>query len=629
MPSERRSAGRRPSPWIAGAAPTLLALASLPSQERIDAWIDDLDDVDRQPRACSLLEAAGARAVGALTQVLRDLQVPRTGASERAQMALYVLGRLQARAVSALPEVRAIYASNWDVAVRAQALWAMGQLTIWSDAEEEFVATRRCLEKHQTSDLPGLLFASLRTRLDLGPAPDPVDLRRRLLSGDAADIVAVAATAGQVAWDEEFTATLHERLVIAFADDREAWDSDRRLWSTVDAIAAGLWDAGMRDAVCALGLLRHWDPCRQRQGLLFLADVEPASARAREAIVACLFARDREVRELALAVIRTWQDEALAALHALQICSRGRDDAWARVCAAAADHIVAAWVRRGATTDGAKQVVSVIRETGRERSPPNPAASRMAWQDPALRLALKGLRSEDPAGLLRVARFVRESGCEDRETMMTFVRLLGVTDRDRWHTAVRTLVELGPRLASTVPDFPVLVMRSAPMAEANTWYAIVADSWVRAGPSATDADLERACGGERWHVALRGFCEALGRLERGDAISEAVLQSARGVSRRLWPSVELSQGADWGELHGNGWGKIELPPNTNALQAVASLVLLAHGEGAPQDVSERLARLLDESGPMVLDRVTELSAKKEWSALARIVEDRLRLGWQH
>ena len=112
--------------------------------------VEDLGHPDRQSRACALLEVMGLSAVPNLVEFLRRARADKGTSTRQTEMALYMVGRLAGAAVSALPEVRAIYEFSRDNDVRRQAMWAIGQLTAASRDERVFEESMRHLRYHAT-----------------------------------------------------------------------------------------------------------------------------------------------------------------------------------------------------------------------------------------------------------------------------------------------------------------------------------------------------------------------------------------------------------------------------------------------------------------------------------------------
>ncbi|MEO6596937.1 MAG: hypothetical protein ABIP94_19500 [Planctomycetota bacterium] len=107
---------------------SLLVHGSLVAQDELTRAIVDLGYPERQLRAQAVLEASGAQCVALLRDLLARVATADDPRPLQVVGALYVIGRLRAAAIAALPEVRHVCSFAGDTEVRNQSLWALARL---------------------------------------------------------------------------------------------------------------------------------------------------------------------------------------------------------------------------------------------------------------------------------------------------------------------------------------------------------------------------------------------------------------------------------------------------------------------------------------------------------------------
>lgn len=562
-----------------------------PAQHDLQSAVAGLLAPAMQARSCAALESAGARAVPHLRRLLARIRGEELPPGQ-ATTALYVLGRLQRTALPALPEVRDAYAFALDVGVRNQAMWAMGQLAPLGEGGDDAAACIRLLRAQGTADLDPFLFRCVELRLLLAIDDRPEGgLSTLAAGGPGAVAVAEALVARGLTPDAVLRGRLLELLAQATGRLLRPWDRVASVRAAEGPLALVAWTCfDRRDAATARGLLAHWDPVHRRTGLIALLDGGKLPPVEQLDVVARLWDRDRSVRELALAAVRSWGGEGLVALPSLRAFARdGGEARFAAGCGRAADRLVeeACAGRSAAAASVVRDVDALLR--GDELGAVGPLG-HAAEAGAVLAVLATGCYGAAAAVQSAVADYARRRGLVGRAVVDAFLRNLAAGGGQGWQDGLSALSALGPDVARIHPDFEVLILRAWDWSEAEPRLALGAEAEVLAGSAATHAALLAAADSDRWHVALRALIE----LARRGAADEAAVARAGAAAGRWWPHSHITQGPDWGEARGTGCRSVGAGPDHDALRLAAALVLLGSGADGwdRRDVREAAGTLL-------------------------------------
>ncbi len=582
--------------------------AAVTAQDVVQNALVDLDDPRLQASACAALIARGDAAVPALrTLIASHGEV----ATDKLLGALFVVGCLGPKAVAAMPELLDAYEYADDGRVRRQVLWAIGQVAPFAEGRAELDSH---LSRHAAPGDDMMLLQAVHWRLALGATPSPQQLLRMWRIGGAGAVAAVEAlTVHERRAEPEFEdvcTAIESALQAILALDGYPWDAQCESFSYVGAMSNALHAAGRDDATIVRGLLWHWDPARRCFALEAMGK-KVLDGQVRAEIAWALADGSPELRHLALATVRGWGARMAAAVPSLHAQSGAADKAFAKACESA----LARWLEKG---EGADEVAgrivrgACLAALGQE-APPLP---EFEMRDVHLLVdLLRGCRGRT-GWLQPIARFVRDRGLAFPEVVRAFVACLGTTDRTSWHEALDALTLLGPVVAKVEPEIDALILRSMVMYPAIDRLALIGDAWIRAGRSATDADLAAALHGDRWHVALRAASEVV---QRGGKPGDAVVIAAAACAERTFAPVAVHQGEEWARQRGRGYMVVAPVVEAQWVRTACTLVLLAAGdERWRRDAALRAASVaLDEPLEAVADTLAAAKAEGRLPELAQ------------
>lgn len=525
-----------------------------------------LADPAQAARTCMELENAGPRAVPVLVDLLA-----RCGHGEANEVAcrnaLFVLARLGDRALTAIDEVRACVAFG-TLAVRNQAIWALGVLAARSrDAE---IASRavRWIEFEQTPDLDPLLFRAAMSRLRLC-AGEPLrqvtrraEARSPLPEADPGMLMGITAAiaAGELAVPGEVLTMLRDKLRAAVARDELPWrDADAERTAAGELAAMFLARGEPAAGDIALGLLEHWDPLLRRRGVDALAVAHRPRAE-RLALVAMLWDRDPSVRRAAVAALQRAGGDALIGLRALRAFAATGDD-FGAACASAADAI-----RGGAAGDDTRlrSLLAELDDALAGRTVPQGAGPAGAAAERAIADVLYGCRGAEAAQLARMLAFAAARAAGDPDVALAALQLLATRDAEAQRVVLHALPRLAGGLAADAwlaADLEVAVA-AAPRDVRGLAIEALAMSQVPAG--ATTSQLRTAIG--------TGNARLLARV----AVELTAVPDAAGAMREAVAALLVRANATWNLRAGDAaipWNPDFGLPGWNLGSAVAEMTL--------------------------------------------------------
>jgi hypothetical protein len=614
-----------------------LLLAGAARAQDVVAAMAQLQQPEQRAAACLQLERAGARAVMPLRELLQSWDREDAAAQEGAVVAgLYVLGKLGPLATSSLPECKRLLAFGRTLAVRDQALWAMGQLAPATGDKETCKECLGWLDLKTAADNNQLQTDIVWARLKLGPLPDEHQVTAMLQDdGRVARVMAAAQSiaAGQGRPSAEGWALLQRYFADATARPELPWMRCRRSDAATGDLAFAMLRAGGRrdDSAIARGLLYHWDPALRAQGLADLVD--PARTTLAEKLdgVALLWHSDVQLRAQALRTLRGWERDGLVALPALRHFARdaaGTD--FGADCTATANVVVAA-ARRELHGKVAIQMLPEIDALLRGETVPQTGA---AADDEAERLFAEvvfGCDGADGRLLDALSDFAASRACRGARTATAFVRLLCTPQVDRWLAAWRCILRVAPAVAAAYPEIDQHVFfAGVPGLNRIEGTVVELHAQVLASSLRTDEELVAALASEHPRVVLRALAATSARPGLWPRLAGSFVALA-AAAPESWGACTLCIGDN---RYNFGWGcglsGVNAPSILAELHAAAALLAAAAGASEWDTPAARgeVAQVFglsaaDEAPAFVARTVAEHTA----ADALRQIEDRVRDHW--
>ncbi|MFY9342181.1 MAG: hypothetical protein WAT39_06820, partial [Planctomycetota bacterium] len=320
-------------------------------QRVVQQAIAALGDPRTAADGATRLENLGSAAVPALREAVAYGNRERFTEAQRLQ-AMYVLGRLGAKALPALSELRD-YACTADGELGRQAMWALSMLVphLPVDLLKELSTEQRVAAGRRSFHAAVLqVQISLGIELAFGNQSGAAVLQGYL--DRSSDNDAIAASRWLIAHPDAHPEQRPQLLaVLANRLDRDA-RRDAVRWrgplpgNEASGEVAEAWLAVSREGLAALparALLHHWHVDRRRAAIAWMHD-HGASLPFREFadLVGRLWDGEPALVAAAAAACGNAKDKALVALPALRAMERDADPTARRACGAAADAIVAA-----------------------------------------------------------------------------------------------------------------------------------------------------------------------------------------------------------------------------------------------------------------------------------------------
>jgi hypothetical protein len=552
--------------------------------------------------AADALVALGAAAVPPL-QALVDAPQRYVEPRDRVLGALFVLGRLGAAAVPALPAVERACGDH-DAAIARQALWALGEVG-------------RAAPEDQRADLAARLETATdylaqvtRARLRLGSAPATARLRDELASADPAAVVAachflhpplpagIDGDGGPAAWRE----LVHRQLALALAPAALPWDEHVLRPAAPDLAAAWLGlGGGDADLLVGRGLLQHWDAQLRRKGLSRLAGDETAPLGVRAELLRLLFDQDAEVRQLAAWQFGAWGRAGLLALPALLRLEDKDPDVGMRLsCRKACGDLRTAWADQAA---GLAAFEARLRG-GAEAPLPAPGDAAGAT---LLAELLCGAEWTDAAVVRRLLPTPVAGRALPPDLQIAVLRLCANLDGGIRAVAAGWIARHGRDAGLGDPSRAMLF--ACLSSGADDGNLVEALAWVLAGADATEAELRRAGAHGSPRVQVHALCELAKRRAQLTADEEKRVRALLGEARTVL--LDSDESGD----------KFKLGVDCRPFVDAAATLLLA-AAGASFDVGPLLA--LASAGSDEAAAVRRWLAARDFQALGALLEARMR-----
>lgn len=502
--------------------------------------IADLARPERAVAACSALQQQGIAAVWPLRHLLQqsrrdDAAIDPTQLS----LALYVLGRLGDKAVTALPEVRQIYRDRGPSGLRNQALWALGELALATRDSETCRDAAKLLDDQWTEDLDGFLGMVVARQLELGPWPSQQQLLQALRQHGSDRVIAAsrAVASGRVT-GVGLVQPLWELLVAAL-DDAALPGCVRPAWSAAAGdLAVALADGCARgdDPIVLRGLLRFWDPDRRRIALAKLIEHPDLPALERADVGPLLFDPGRAVRLQAARTLRSWGRVGLPGLLGLRAAQTGAagDREFEGACREAAEAILTG-ARAQLTGKIGQALLAELDGIARGGGPAEEfafdAEATWIWVE-----VMAGARAAPAATCQALLQLGQRRMLRGEEAARVTAAAVGSCEREVVVAGMALLARLGPKVEDVVPLDRLLYGVVRESLGDMTATAFEGKAWVDAGPAATLPQLRAALSHGMVRVQLRAIVELAGRGELPTSRQLAALPLHRGQDEAGWLS---------------------------------------------------------------------------------------------
>ncbi|HEU4420341.1 MAG TPA: hypothetical protein VFT55_15495 [Planctomycetota bacterium] len=610
----------------------LTTSAVLVAQDGVARAIEELQNLDRQPHAFAVLQAAGEVCVPPLRSLLARVGTADEPRPEQLLGALYVLGCMGKPAVSALAEVMDAFRNSKSTEVRNQSVWTMTRLALASRDAEVCRTTMDALQKGASRRLDSdkVQFAYYRLG-NLGPEPTSDAVLKLFRYAGQAAAAAAAAAADLPRLDGDLLQALDDALELAIARPATPWLRRTYFDPAGGEIAAALWRQGHRNAKTARGLLQHWDPRSRHAGLQALLQPLHMTVEERLDVVSALWDRDRLVREQALANLQSYGRHGLLALRALRVFEKHPST----IASAPIYQRAAVRLLRDAST-GVSDVAAAMLQDADLILRGEPARTEAITSDDLscklLADIVTGCRGEQEGTLEALARLAIERKAfadPADDLLLAFVASLGTGNEASWHCAARALAVLGPRVGRRLPDFTEALLQSRTSFEfrPNPDIVFVVEAEVLAGQGASVAELREAMDSPRWHVVLHALVESMQR----NAIAAQDAPRLRALLSAKFASIGLTLGRTFVAATGAQPYSIEQAEQSEAVRLVAALALASLGETpwADRDVASALADAMSLESSEVPAAVAEAIKEARLPALAQKIEAKAhsRMRW--
>jgi len=611
----------------------LTATAALAAQDEVARAIAELQNLDRQPHAFAVLQAAGGACVPSLGNVLAKIGTENEPRPEQLLGALYVLGCMGKPAVPALAEVKDAFRNSNSIEVRNQSVWTMTRLAVASGETEVCRTTMDALQKgsSRSLDLNKLQFAYYRLG-NLGPEPTSDAVLRLFRYAGQAAAAAAAAAADMPRLEDDLLQALEDALELAVARPATPWLRRTHFDVAGGEIAAALWQHGHRNAKTARGLLQHWDPRTRHAGLQALLQPLHMTVEERLDVVSALWDRDRLVREQALANLQSYGRHGLLALRALRVFERHPSTSGnAPIYQRAAVRLL-----RDASTGVSDVAAAMLQdadlilrgEKAREEAITSDDQSSTLLAD-----IVTGCRGEQEGTLEALARLAISrkafADAADDALLLAFVSSLGTGDKDSWLCAARALAVVGPRVCRRLPDFTEALLQSRTSFEPtpDPDIVFVVEAEVMAGQGASVAELREALDSPRWHVVLHSLVELM---HRNTIVAQDAPRLRALLSAKFAP-IGLTLGRTFVVATGAQPYSVQQREQSDFVRLVAALALASIGETpwTDRDVCSELADALSLESSEVPAAVAEAIKEGRLAALVQKFEAKAQsnMGW--
>ncbi|MBL8754683.1 MAG: hypothetical protein JNK15_15370 [Planctomycetes bacterium] len=595
-------------------------------QQIVQRALAELDQPERARDGLRTLENLGAKGVPFLIEVLQWQQRDRTSPQVKNQV-VYVLGRLGADALPALPELRAFLRNDADELGR-QSMWALTMLAPHLDADQLLAVhddLRRSPRSHTTLTMKNVLGNAIA----LAQQPTLTGLLQALSTYDTTAAAAsrwlLAHPTAHAEHRTELLAALVNLLQRGAVRDPVRWRGAMQGgFANGDAAEAWLRLSGEPLGVLtARALLDHWQPDQRRAAIAWMADHgRTLPFRERADLVARLWDSDTGLQVAAAEALGRYGRAGLVALPGLRLLCAGPDE---RTRAAASRAAVA--ILADCSTLPATDVawLTAIDATLGGAVGTAPAAKCSPAGLEAMTEILWLAQWNDAPTLARVLSLVEHAGPVRDDTMQAVFGWLVHDDAAVVDHACAWLARRGPAACRAFTAgldggdneaLRRLVRWSMPMADERTSLELLAHLTVA---EATTGEQRRdLLDDENSRIVGRGLASMLA--DARDALPPAT-QRLRQLTRPVDRPVVVLRVGKWDDgLRLD----VDLSPLVRTLAAVALADLELEIEPTP-GLDDVVRRTLGVSLAELPRHVADLRAANRLPALLDHVEDQCRL----